>query len=206
LQFDKDEDIVTRLMVWGESLVSNVRKKCVRFQCSRSVVLLFSPSYLIVMFFLPRLARMPSKNLALPQYDTRMPRTVTEMEQILRKRPMMGKVLKYFMTSLDNITSAPFVYLCKKADPISIHRAVSYISNNEMTNLIYVVHFVDDRKAIRLRHAFLSKAQQQVRGWVAVCCCCFESFTLCSITGIDLFVSSDEIVKSASLRILWSCL
>jgi hypothetical protein len=118
-----------------------------------------------------RLTRTPSSqhNLSLPQYDTRMPRTVTEMEQIIRKRPIMGKVLQYFMTSLDNITSAPFVYLCKKPDPISIHRAVSYISNNEMTNLIYVVHFVDDRKAIRLRQAFLNKAQQQVsEGWRGV--------------------------------------
>jgi hypothetical protein len=103
-----------------------------------------------------------SHNLSLPRHDTRKPRTVTEMETILAQKPIMGKVLRYFMTSLDNITSAPFVYLCKCPDPISIHRAVDYITNNEMTKVIYVVHFVDDRKAIRLRKAFLRKAQQQV--------------------------------------------
>lgn len=99
-------------------------------------------------------------NLALPHHDTRKPRTVTELEVIMQK-PMMGKVLNYLMTSLDTITSAPFVYLAKTPDPISIHRAVDYITANEMTNHIYVVHFVDDRKAIRMRTAFLAKAQQQ---------------------------------------------
>jgi hypothetical protein len=104
-----------------------------------------------------------NSHLSLPAFDTRKPRTVNEMEQIIRRRPLMGKLLNYFMTSLDNITSAPFVYLCKKPDPISIHHAVEYITNNEMTNFIYVVHFVDDRKAIKMRKAFLNKAREQVR-------------------------------------------
>jgi hypothetical protein len=115
-----------------------------------------------------RLTVSHNSHLSLPSFDTRKPRTVNEMEQIIRRRPFMGKLLNYFMTSLDNITSAPFVYLCKKPDPISIHHAVEYITNNEMTNFIYVVHFVDDRKAIKMRKAFLNKAKEQVRSDKAV--------------------------------------
>ena len=77
-------------------------------------------------------------------------------------KPIVGKMLTYLMDSLDNITSAPFVYLTKSSDPISLHRAVEYITANEMTNHIYVVHFVDDRKAIRMRKVFNTKAQEQV--------------------------------------------
>ncbi len=93
-----------------------------------------------------------------PSHPTTKKRTesVIELEGIL-VRPVMGRALTYLMNSLDNIVSAPFVYLAKGSDPISVHLAVEYICANELSNNIYVVHFVDDSKAIRLHNTFRNR-------------------------------------------------
>ena len=80
----------------------------------------------------------------------------------MRTKPIVGSLLTWLMDSLDTLTSAPFIYLTKSSNPIDLHRAVQYISANEMSNHIYVVHFVDDRKAIRLRSVFSERAQEQI--------------------------------------------
>jgi hypothetical protein len=75
--------------------------------------------------------------------------SVNDLERIIHDRPLIGRYLKGLMVSLDKLVSAPFCYLAKKADPISLQLAVSYIENNEASNNIYVIHFVDDRQLIR---------------------------------------------------------
>lgn len=66
--------------------------------------------------------------------------------EFCERNPLQGKMLEYCIRSLDNIVSEPFVYFAKRPDPISIHTAIEYISNNELTDTIYVIHFVDDRR------------------------------------------------------------
>ena len=66
-------------------------------------------------------------------------------EEIIMNRPIHGKLLSYCMDELDKIVSEPFVYFAKRPDPISIHMAMEYISSNEQSDIIYVIHFVDDR-------------------------------------------------------------
>jgi hypothetical protein len=80
-------------------------------------------------------------------YDRESSTSGTELQRLLQ-RPLIGKYLKYVMKSLDTVVSTPFCYLAKKSDPISLQLAVHYIVNNELTNNIYVLHFVDDRKLI----------------------------------------------------------
>lgn len=78
-------------------------------------------------------------------------------------RPILGRMLHYFMSSLDSIVSAPFVYLAKSSDPIAVHQAVEYICANELSNNIYIVHFMDDRKAIRHHNTFRNRVYKEVR-------------------------------------------
>ena len=72
-----------------------------------------------------------------------------ELEAMLGRGPVLGGVLSYLMSSLDRLASAPFAHLAKGGDPISLHHAVEYITANEMTNTIFILHFVDDRAAVR---------------------------------------------------------
>lgn len=62
------------------------------------------------------------------------------------KNPVQGNILSYLVKSLDSIVNEPFLYFAKRPDPVSIHMAIEYIVNNEMSDNIFVVHFVDDRK------------------------------------------------------------
>jgi hypothetical protein len=67
------------------------------------------------------------------------------------------------MSSLDEIVGTPFVYLAKRSDPINLHAAVEYISSNESTNNIFVVHFVDDRHAIGVHHKIMRRVNAEVQ-------------------------------------------
>ncbi len=80
-------------------------------------------------------------------YDRQGPESLDELEKLLR-RPIIGSYLRYLMHSLEQLVSMPFCYLAKTSDPISLQLAVTYIDNNELSNNIYILHFVDDRKAI----------------------------------------------------------
>lgn len=64
------------------------------------------------------------------------------------------KTLLFCMESLEQIIATPVVFLCKSLDPPVLNAAMEYISSNELTNSIMVVHIVDDRKLI--------KTQQQI--------------------------------------------
>jgi hypothetical protein len=75
--------------------------------------------------------------------------SIDELEDIVQNKPVVGRYLKHLLDSLDDLVSTPFCYLAKKADPISLQLAVNYIENNEFSNNIYVIHFVDDRPLIR---------------------------------------------------------
>lgn len=59
---------------------------------------------------------------------------------------MREKLMSYFMRSLDDIVKEPFVYFAKRPDPVALHRAIQYISDNELSDNIYIVHFIDDRR------------------------------------------------------------
>eukprot|EP01033_Poteriospumella_lacustris_P001254 gene1254-915_t len=78
--------------------------------------------------------------------------SLVEMDRIIMRRSLTSRVLNYCMKRLDDIVSEPFVYLCKGPDPVAVHLALEYITNNEVTNQIYVVHFVDDRQAMQMNN------------------------------------------------------
>jgi hypothetical protein len=59
--------------------------------------------------------------------------------------PLRGRVLQRLTKALDGIVNEPFAYFMGRADPISLHLAMRYIITNEASDLIYVIHFVDDR-------------------------------------------------------------
>lgn len=82
--------------------------------------------------------------------------SVVEMDRIIMRRSLTSRVLNYCMKRLDDIVSEPFVYLCKGPDPVAVHLALEYITNNEVTNQIYVVHFVDDRQAMQMNNRVMN--------------------------------------------------
>lgn len=81
------------------------------------------------------------------RYYDRSAGSLNDLELILQ-RPLVGKYLKYLMKSLDELVSQPFCYLTKHSDPISLQLAINYIDANELSNNIYILHFVDDRKVV----------------------------------------------------------
>lgn len=83
-----------------------------------------------------------ANEVALPRRGRRNSFDETEFK---KENPIRGLVLNYFMESLDKIVEEPFLYFAKRPDPASLHLAMEYISNNELSDTIYVVHFVDDR-------------------------------------------------------------
>jgi hypothetical protein len=105
--------------------------------------------------------------LPIRYYDRSSSNSLNELERLLQK-PVVGKYLKYVMKSLDVLVSTPFCYLAKKSDPISLQLAVHYIVNNELTNNIYILHFVDDRKIISANLQYVKELtahhQQQQSG------------------------------------------
>jgi hypothetical protein len=80
-----------------------------------------------------------------------------------KKNPSRFKLLAYLMKSLDSIVSEPFVYFAKRADPISMHNAVQYICDNELSDNIYIVHFVDDRKILNERRSIRRQSIADVK-------------------------------------------
>lgn len=82
--------------------------------------------------------------------------SVVEMDRIIMRRSLTSRVLNYCMKRLDDMVSEPFVYLCKGPDPVAVHLALEYITNNEVTNQIYVVHFVDDRQAMQMNNRVMN--------------------------------------------------
>lgn len=92
--------------------------------------------------------RFSSINVYVPMiHFDRSSNSLNEIQDLL-KRPLVGRHLKYLMQSLDSVVSTPFCYLAKNSDPISLQLAMNYIEANELSNNIYVIHFVDDRKVI----------------------------------------------------------
>jgi len=86
---------------------------------------------------------------------------VDDVQDMLNS-PQIGAALQFFMGALDAVVDAPFVYLAKKADPISLINAIDYICENELTNKIYVVHICDDRTALGMYNEFSRQAQEQM--------------------------------------------
>lgn len=84
-----------------------------------------------------------------------------ELEGVM-VNPLMGRMLTYCMNSLDTILTSPFAFLVKAGDPVSIHLAVEYMYANELSNNIYIIHFVDDRTTLHqenaLRKLYATKA------------------------------------------------
>jgi polyhydroxyalkanoate synthesis regulator phasin len=87
--------------------------------------------------------------------------SLAEMESVLRV-PVLKKVMHHLMSSLDAIVATPFVYLSKGSDPVSLQLAIEYITSNELTSNIIVVHFVDDRKSATLHHKVMRRVSSIV--------------------------------------------
>ena len=68
-----------------------------------------------------------------------------------KSHPTRFRILNTLMTTLDRVVGEPFVYFAKRADPISLHNALQYIIENELSDNIYIVHFVDDREILNSR-------------------------------------------------------
>ena len=81
-------------------------------------------------------------NIPLPRRGRRA--SFNELE-FVDAHPIRGRMLSYCMKSLDDIVNEPFLYFAKYPDPVSLHLAMEYITNNEQSDTIYIVHFVDDR-------------------------------------------------------------
>jgi hypothetical protein len=60
--------------------------------------------------------------------------------------PIRGRLVTYLTQTLDRIVNEPFAYFAKRPDPISLHLAIEYITQNELSDSIYIIHFADDRK------------------------------------------------------------
>jgi hypothetical protein len=94
--------------------------------------------------------------------DVRTDKTAAyEIERVLSV-PCMKPFMEYMVRSLDKIVSTPFVYLAKGSNPTAVQQAVQYISNNELTSNIIVLHFVDDRKSARLHTTMIRKLSKVV--------------------------------------------
>jgi len=72
-------------------------------------------------------------------------------EMIETSNPVNGYLLQYCFDSLERIANEPFIYFAKNPDPISIHSAVEYMVKNESSDVIYIVHFVDDREVMNYK-------------------------------------------------------
>ncbi len=81
-----------------------------------------------------------------------------ELDEAMNNR-FQFMCLEYFMESLEQIISTPIVYLSKTLDPASLNLALEYITSNELTNNILIVHFVDDRKYIKTHQQIISRVQ-----------------------------------------------
>lgn len=79
-----------------------------------------------------------------------------------RSHPTRFKILNSLMTTLDQVVGEPFVYFAKRADPISLHNALQYIIENELSDNIYIVHFVDDREILNSRKLIRKKSVKDV--------------------------------------------
>jgi hypothetical protein len=83
---------------------------------------------------------------------------MAEIEAVLRTRaPWLKKLMYHLVSSIDTILSTPFVYLAKGSDPIAVQQAIDYITSNELTNNIIVLHFVDDRKPAKIHTHVMRK-------------------------------------------------
>eukprot|EP01041_Mallomonas_annulata_P004120 gene4120-8191_t len=80
---------------------------------------------------------------------------LTEIQKILEK-PLLGSAMTYCLKSLNDIVSEPFVFLARSDDPLCLHEAIDYVKNNELTQNLVVVHFVDDRDIVESFHDMLS--------------------------------------------------
>lgn len=85
----------------------------------------------------------PKSSIQLPRRGFRQ--SFNDSEYIT-KFLIRGKLLTYFINSLESIVTEPFVYFAKLPDPVTLHLAIEYISRNEQSDNIYIVHFVDDRE------------------------------------------------------------
>ena len=93
--------------------------------------------------------------------------SITELAYLLRK-PGVGWVVSQLLATLNSILSAPFVFLSKGLDPVSLHAAVEYICANESTNVITVLHFVDDTRVVEKHHQLMLALREDIlRGAVS---------------------------------------
>eukprot|EP01039_Chlorochromonas_danica_P009568 gene9568-10575_t len=83
--------------------------------------------------------------------------TVELMRQLVHEDRWVSRWLRYCLLRVEAIVAQPFAYLCKSADPIALHQALEYVVNNEVSNHIYVVHFVDDRAALCAHNQLMEK-------------------------------------------------
>lgn len=83
--------------------------------------------------------------------------TAELMQQLAQEHRWASRWLRYCLLQVEAIVAQPFAYLCKSPDPIALHQALEYIVNNEVSNHIYVIHFIDDRPALYAHNQLLTK-------------------------------------------------
>jgi hypothetical protein len=83
------------------------------------------------------------------------------MQQLAKEHRWTSQWLRFCLLNIETIVAQPFAYLCKSPDPIALHQAIEYIVNNEVSNHIYVIHFVDDRPTLYAHNQLLSSLPTQ---------------------------------------------
>lgn len=83
--------------------------------------------------------------------------TAELMQQLAHEHRWASRWLRYCLVQVEAMVAQPFAYLCKSPDPIALHQALEYIVNNEVSNHIYVIHFIDDRPALYAHNQLLAK-------------------------------------------------
>jgi len=89
-----------------------------------------------------------------------------------------GRILSCLSKSLDSIVNEPFAVFAKHPNPITLHVAIEYIVQNEQSDSIFIIHFVDDRKYYQSSDVMSSVEQEEECGELRG----LESITL---SGVD---------------------
>jgi hypothetical protein len=85
-----------------------------------------------------------------------------ELDAVIAHNRIAGWMLVSVMKALDGILKEPFAYLCKVPDPMILRMAMEYINNNDLTNYIYLLHFVDDKDVMRAHKEFMFGIKKQI--------------------------------------------
>ena len=100
-------------------------------------------------------------------FHTREKRTekndeLIELDAVANNNWLTAWLLSFFMKQLDDILKEPVAYLCKQPNPVSLHLALEYLTDNELTNNIVILHFVDDREVMKAHKQFMKGIQTEI--------------------------------------------